>query len=815
MADGTAPLPTFNTPQGIPAITPSQQYPTPYGISQGGGTGGLVDRNKIINDGVQNALNQAQQIQKMQRDTKAYNESQAFAKGASKTDAGQVLDQPSAAPSAGHSDFMDTVLHGLSSLGSGIKNIFGGAPAAQPGIPQGPPQGAPPMQGPPTPAAAPAPQGPPQVAQVQPQMNGGAVTPQGTAPQFMKPQVSVLAFAGGGAIPDSQSSFGVMDGGTPGIRGFEAGGAIDPNSGPDAGPQMDAAVAQAHLSHVIDQLHGDMHAHALGDDDQPNHSRAVPEYKAGLADATRLNPGDIDPATISPADRAGATQLVPAGSPNAGAPPNPQAAPPAQGAAPPAQAQGPAPAAPGAAGSQGGVPTPPDPATAATAASVQAVQNAPANDPAKTGVQTTSPSAEDKPHSITPETWNKWDANINEAVRLGALAGHDPGQVRQALEANRNAYIQGHVLRYLASANVALQNGDNKGVEAAMRNAYYYMPDGQNLTVQKNSAGQLMYQDPVNPTKIDGNNVSRPNMIPVDAAHIQMLGQAMLDPMQVNRTIMEIRGSQADVAKKAAQAAAAGETGRGNLLRGEASVTRAGAQAGRVNAQNYQDLSLGDQARARATWLNNHLANTVKQNKIDPQLVKGAQDAGQAFEDAAQGQLTTVPSQVLDPKSGKMVDSQNPAAGRSTRDPTKSSIPGASPQDIVSGKALAGDIFIGSGGTKSPAEAARLATLAHTAKRSSHPGPDGKPQPDFMTDPKTGDTHVWNKAEKRWEAFRLPLTSANDAAGGKLGASNEDLDAVTQSMVAGNGGEGSRGAGVPEEDDQPNAPDMVEQNVDG
>jgi hypothetical protein len=848
-------LPNYSGGQGIPT------YPSPYGATQGGGTAGLVDKNKIINDSVQNAINQTQQLQKMQRDTQAYKEQQARNKGVA-----DASNPPGASPSMDHSGFMDNVLHGLSSLGTGIKSIFGGG-STPAGIPAGPSTNAPApqMEGPPTPQMPPpdaATAGPPtpapptavpvqsqedggpveptitksttgdllaqavkeagraifgtgaaaragdkladrdsqiQKTVVQSQMRGGVVRAEGTTPQFMKPQPTVLAFQSGGAIPAGpQSGFGVRDGGSPGIRGFEAGGAIPADANAPAaqeGPPsptaaMDPATAQAHMSDIIDKLHGDMHAHALGDDDQSNHSRAIPIETISPAEAKQRQDSGGYLANGHPAPP---VAMVDTGASDSAPPP---AAP--QGNAPTPAPQGAAPTSPGAPGSAPS--QPPSPAIAASAASVQAVQNAPADDPAKTGVQTTSPSAEGKPHSITPDTWNKWDDSIDHAVYLSALAGHDPGQVRQALEANRNAYIQGHVLRYLASANVALQNGDQKGVEAAMRNAYYYMPDGQDLTVQKGPGGQLMYQDPVNPTKLDGNNVSRPNMIPVDAAHLQLLGQAMLNPMQVNQTIMEIRSSQAVAGLKQAQAAAAGETGRGNLLKGEGYLLRGQSEVSRDNAQNYKDLSAGDMDRARATWLQNHINNTVRQNKIDPQLVKGANDAGQMFEDAAQGQKTTVQG---DPMT-------NPNVGKTTRDPTKSSIPGATPADIVSGKALASDIFMGGGGTVTAARAAQLATLAYTAKRSSHAGPNGKSVADFQTDPRTGDTHVWNKATKSWEAFKLPLTSANDAASGKMGPSSGDLDDVTRTMLAGNS---SGQGGIPSGQDMPDEPDMKDQDM--
>lgn len=777
-------MPVFNQPQGIPALSPVQQYPTPYGTSQGGGTGGLVDRNKIINDSVQNAINQTQQLQRMKRDQQSYEDQQKFAKG--DQNAANLNGLPGAPP---QQSFTDSLMHGLSALGSGIKSIFGGGipagpdPNAAGGQQVGPPSSAAP---PPTLQGPPAPQGPPMVAQAQ--MDGGVVTPQGTAPQFMKPQPTVLAFQNGGAIP---SGFGVRDGGTPGIRGYEDGGAIDPNAGPDAGPtQMHPAQAQTELADIVDKLHGDMHAHALGDDDQPNHSRAIPVETISPREAQLRQQSGGSLADGSAAPQAA---MVDQGAPPSAAPPA-AAAP--QGAGPQAGPQAGAPSAQGA-----------SPAVAASASAVQAVQNAPASDPAKTGQQVTSPGAEGKPHSITQEKWDDWDQRIDKAVGLAALAGHDPGQVRQALEANRNAYIQGHVLRYLSSANVALQNGDQKGVEAAMRNAYYYMPDGQDLTVQKDKDGNLVYQDPIDPYKIDNNNRKQPNMIPVDAMHLQLLGQAMLDPMNVQKTLQGVISARATAFKEMAQGRAAGVTAEGNLRKGTGIEYEGEAHKERVSSQNYKDLAEGDAARVRATAYANHVQNIFHQNKIDPQLIKGSQDAAAAFEDAAQGQKTTIEG---DP-------TQNPNVGKTTRDPKKSSVPGATPADIVSGKALASDIFAGGGGSVTPQRAAQLATLAHVAKRSNHPGKDGKPVADFQTDPKTGDTHVWNRATKQWEAFKLPLTSAAAAASGSIGVTADDLDQAArgEQAAAGPGGQ----SGIPTQSPQMagalSEGDMQDQDVSG
>lgn len=794
---GQVVMPNFNQPaQGIPT---NQQplYPVQSVVGAGGGTAGLVDRNKIINDSVQNALNQSNQIHQMHWAKQAHDEEQAKNKAVA-----QASGMPGAtsATGDGHADFMSSVLQGLHSLGSGIANTFGGGKSAIPApsaatappagsVPQGPPAPSPaPVAAAPAPAAAPPAPGAPAPMQdggpvtdppihksslgellvqgakdlghavlgdgagaraanaakdsventtsraaTQGYQDGGVIKNEGVTPAFMHP--TVLAFENGGAIP----AMGVVAGGTNGVQGFEDGGQIPADPGMVAAAQGPASPdAQSQLVHVIDKLHQDMHDHSLGDDDKPNNSQAIP---AG-----------------GPAPSA----------PGSGAPP-PGGPPPAQGAPPPAA---------------GAPPAPPSPQVAATAQAVQSV----ATDPtAQSGKITTTPGAEGKPHSITTDKWNEWDQNIDHAVALAAQAGHDPGQVRSALEANRNAFVQGHVLRYLSAANVALLNGDQKNVEKAIRNAYYYMPDGQDLQVQKDKDGNLMYQDPVNPTVGGPDGKQVPNMLKVDAAHIQLLGQAMLDPQNVQQTIMEIRSSQAVQQLKQAQAHAAGVTAEGNFRKGTGIMLEGQSHAALVNSQNYKNLAEGDAVRIRATALANHLNNTVRQNKIDPQLIKGAQDASQAFEDAAQGQKTTVQG---DPMT-------NPNVGKTTRDPTKSTLPKATPEDITQGKSIAGDIFMGSGGSMSPARAADLARLAVQAKRSNSPkpGPNGKvaSSPDFMTDPKTGDTHVWNKALKKWEAFRLPLTSSNDAASGNLGVTSDDLDDVAKAELASNssGGQGA------------------------
>lgn len=778
-------IPTYVQPAPLAPI-PSERERSSPGRSEGGGTGGLVDRNKIINDGVQNGINQAQQLMQMRREQLDWQARQADKTAGAHT--GPPAGIPSGPSTPAEASWHENLMHGLSAVGAGVKQIFGGTPDAPPaGIPA-------PVAGPP-PAAiaantpdAPAPDMPgtiPGAPAMDAMMKGGPVTTNlGSDVTTDRSWEGLI----GMESPARQSVLPYMNGGV--IRGYENGGTISADAPPAAiaAPDAPAQSPQDEMTHQVDELFKSMHGAALGDDHVPNNSRGMP---APAADT--------------------------------GPPPDSAAAPAAQGADAPAAPQDTAPAAPSAAGTppQGiaapkdpTVPDPQDPKVQASAAAAKSVIDLPPTDPAKTGVETTSPSAEGKPHSITKEQWEDWDNRIEKAVSAAALAGRDPGQVRQALEASRNSYIQGHVLRYLSAAHIAMQSGDMKGVEAAMKNAYYYMPNGQDLKIQKDKSGNLLYQDPITPTVLDVNNVSHPNLIPVDAQHIELLGQAMLDPMQVNKTLMEIRtahrqqlDSEAKRELEKQQGLAARDTGQGNLRKGQGILEGGDAHVARVKSQNYRDLAEGDAALIRAKAVDFKLRNTIHANKLDPGLLKGSQEASDGFEKAVQGQLSTGAG-ANDPNT------LNPAAGKTYRDPEKSALPGATPRDIASGKAYAGQIFLGAAGAMSTGRAIELAIMASQAKKASSLKPDPKTgkmtkSPDFHTDPKTGDSWVWNKGLNKWETFKLPLTSANAAASGNLGVTEADLDDATKAELASNGGVGAgRSSAEPAIQDEPDMKDQ-------
>ncbi len=343
------------------AIPAPQQYPSPYGVSQGGGTAGFVDKNKIINDSVQNAINQSQQLRKMYEDKKAFGHQENMNKALEEKAATEQqirrkangLDpntgQPPGQPgSDNHSGFMDNVLQGLHSMGAGVKQIFGGgAPAPAAGIPAPP---APEAGPPPAAIAANTPDAPPPampgtIPGMDAMMNGGPVDgsgpvsgPSGFAGLIgmdAPAQASVLSREGGGPIPSGPSGVpagmvdqnAIINAGSQNainqsqqLTGMQRDASMYSHAQDERGAVADASmppqVAQAHLAKEVDSLHDDFMRKSLGDDHQPNDTRGVPApdgpYPAGSKDATgsQLNPGDIDPTSLSPTDRAAATQLV-------------------------------------------------------------------------------------------------------------------------------------------------------------------------------------------------------------------------------------------------------------------------------------------------------------------------------------------------------------------------------------------------------------------------------------------------------------------------------------------------------------------------
>jgi hypothetical protein len=497
----------------------------------------------------------------------------------------------------------------------------------------------------------------------------------------------------------------------------------------------------------IQALHSEWDSAALDDDGKPKAQGAMPA-PTGAASASSAN-----------ASTAGA---VPA-------PANGVPAPPAQGVTPTAQGVAPSPS--------GAIPAPAAAASApvatAAAQATQAAGGQPEHTPDDSGK---------KAHSIPAEQWSKWDEDIVKASSAAAAAGHDPTQVAQALTASRNAFVQGHMLRNLQAANVAVLNGDSKGVETALRNAYYYVPDGKDLTIQHGADGQIQYQDPIHPyLDAQGNptiqQTGTKNMVPVDAAHIKLLGTALLDPMNVGTVIAQTRAASA--AQRLEQ-----QKGDAETLQAVARNKIGDARLGEVSSVNLRNMGAYYRDKAYAGYLANKLVKGAAVNgKIDQGLIRVGQDASAAFDEAALGRKTVAPDMIQQgvDKKGQPIMQPNQNAGKITYD-TKAVpawIKNASPEAIAEGRAMAADIAQANARDGMSAErAAQISMQFHDGKSKTH-NEGGKVVPNTFVDKSRGLGHVWNGTH--WVDFKLPGTSAQALQSGTYAP---EADEEEQSIAA-------------------------------
>lgn len=393
----------------------------------------------------------------------------------------------------------------------------------------------------------------------------------------------------------------------------------------------------------------------------------------------------------------------------------------------------------------------------ATASNPAAAQGIPERSP------TESRKTSDTPHSITPDWWDQSDQLMRDAVGAAARAGHDPSQTLDALNHVRTSFIQGHVLRNLSAASVALQNGDNDAVEKALRNANYYLPNGQDLNVEKNGQGQLVYQNPLHPF-LDSNNMptdqdtGKPNMIPVDQAHLQYLGTAMLDPMKVNDLVLGARAAGAKMQLETARAQAALTTAEGARLRGEGAFATGAARLKTAGSQ----IGLND---AHAQYYSAAASRQMElASQGDKNSYKAGEDAAHGIFSLAQGLPTTVP--VTDAKGNPTL---SPAAGKTIRDPSKIPVglQGKSPEQVMQISSLAGEIASANAGRMPTATAQQIAIEIYNNNGATHRDPaSGKPVGNVVIDKTRKFGHFWNG--RSWIPFRMTPTTGGALASGQV-----------------------------------------------
>lgn len=398
----------------------------------------------------------------------------------------------------------------------------------------------------------------------------------------------------------------------------------------------------------------------------------------------------------------------------------------------------------------GAAPTPPVPSGTPpeSAAAMKAATAAAADPNAQAGVPQQSPSQSGKPHSLTPDFWDGVNNDAVQAAALAARAGQDPNQVYHSLIAMRNTFFQGEVLKNLSAANVALMNGDQKSAEKAIKNVYYYFPDGNELQTHRGPNGELQYQDPIHPTGADG----KPNYVDVTAQHLQILGQAALDPMQVATTLQQYRMLPFNMSLAQLKAQGAYATGAGRQAWGQAALVKSQSDAGRVASQNYRDLSAADLDRARAAS-SGYALRLIQGMRLDPTAAKAANDAASAVDNLALG-----PSQQVPVTDAQGNPSLSPAAGHVVHDTNRAdpSLSHASAQDIAQVKAWAAGLVAANPRGMTPQSAASVAAQAYRQAKTTHKGSNGKATPDVMIDSQRGAIHIWNAKARQWVNY--PLT---------------------------------------------------------
>lgn len=402
-----------------------------------------------------------------------------------------------------------------------------------------------------------------------------------------------------------------------------------------------------------------------------------------------------------------------------------------------------------------GVPVPPTPQVppGTPPESVAAAQAAASDPNARRGVPQQSPSQSGKPHSLTPEWWDNVNNSIAQASAAAARAGQDPAQVSQSLTAMRNSFFQGEVLKNLSAANVALMNRDQAAVEKAIRNVYYYFPDGRDLQVHRGPKGELQYQDAINPTKADGS----PNYVDVMAQHLQILGQAALDPMQVANTLQQYR--------MLPQHAACADEGSGRARYGPrmggvgAGCARSfpGGCAACCFAELPRPVRRGPRPRQGGEQRIRAAPDSCQAMRLDPTAAKAANDAAQQVDTLALGP----PRQVPDTDSAGDPN-LSVAAGKVIHDTSRAdpALSRASAQDIAQVKAWAAGLVAGNPRGMTPQDAAATAAEAYRRSKATHPGPDGKPVNDVQIDRQRGMLHVWDKRYKGWRNYPLAQGTA-------------------------------------------------------
>jgi hypothetical protein len=431
------------------------------------------------------------------------------------------------------------------------------------------------------------------------------------------------------------------------------------------------------------------------------------------------------------------------------------------------------------------------------------------------GISPAAPAAPAGPTSLGPDFYDGTDQDALRVATLAARAGHDPNQVYNSMISVRNSWLQGNILRHLSAANIALQTGDQKGVERALHRAYHYFPNGDLLSIHHGPNGEVQYQDPTQPTDADGN----PNWVDVTPAHLQMLGQAALNPQTVADTMLKYRYLPTQMRNATMESQAKLYTAQGALLRGQgvnsegqADLVKARSAAARVASQNLWDQSEAARAAAQAAT-SRVLAASLATERLSAPAQQNVKQADSLADAAFLGPVQ--PLSPTDPRIASNPTLYAGAVGKPMRNPAlaDSTLSKASGTDYMLFKARVQGLA--AAGMAAP-QAVRLGTQLYLQSKMTHPANQDTSAyaksrakqgqiPDVITDSQRGRIWVWNGSTKSWLSYPIATGAAQLLGSGK----NSNEQTLLQAIAALNGGTVTAPSGA----DDNNAPSAVQQDM--
>jgi hypothetical protein len=300
-----------------------------------------------------------------------------------------------------------------------------------------------------------------------------------------------------------------------------------------------------------------------------------------------------------------------------------------------------------------------------------------------------------------------------KAARAATMAGMDGNQVYDSMSQLQTAHFQGQYMKWIGNATQALQNGDQEGVEKALKASSYYLPNGQPLQLHKATdddvaadksgqiqKGQFVVQNPF--FGMPGhNNPNEPRQVAITPMSLAAMGQAAQDPVAFGNGLQAQykMGVQAQSDLMKAQGAA--QTGAGRYMLGQSAYGKMLDDQAKTPSVIGDTKAQADLRESQAAYWRSKQQGTGGGVKVKPSDVEAAQKtAGDAFDNAAQGPLRTTPAYMMDAKGQPMKDPltgqpiPNPHGNQPSRDPTQISplYQGLTPQERNDGRALAGEL---------------------------------------------------------------------------------------------------------------------------